>query len=382
MKRSRVDTNLGRNGFRGGFHAASAFHAFQCFRDGGDGLDRRIAYSVGARVLLRFRLSHAADITHFKALCIVCALNSERRRKDGLYSGVVGGSVSQTSRSKGRRAGGDADLPQYTVGVVAERLGVPIATLRSWNQRYGVGPTDHSPGRHRLYSETDIVMVEEMHQLIGEGASPRSAARAALDSVVPPRADTVSLLTAAFDLDLLGAGRQLDSHLRHYGVVDTWDQLVRPVFSAIEVRQTDGEGCIDIEHALSWTVSRSLQRLPLTPPDKSTSTILACSQGEVHTLALEALRAALGERGHGSLMLGADVPSTALIDAIERTARRTTVVLWAQTGRTADTAMAKAVAARAKLMVGGPGWKSARIPKKAVRVDSLHTALHHLSATD
>jgi MerR family transcriptional regulator, light-induced transcriptional regulator len=291
--------------------------------------------------------------------------------------------VSQTSRRKGRREDGDAHLPQYTVGVVAERLGVPIATLRSWNQRYGVGPPDHSPGRHRLYSGADIMMVEQMHQLIGEGATPRSAARAALDSVVPPRADTDSLLTAAFDLDLHSAGRQLDSHLRHYGVVDTWDQLVRPVFSAIEARQADGEGCIDVEHALSWTVSRSLQRLPVTPPDKSASIILACSQGEVHTLALEALRAALGERGHGALMLGADVPSTALIDAIKRTARRTTVVLWAQTGRTADLAMAKAViAARAQLLVGGPGWKSARIPKKAIRVDSLGPALQHLRATD
>jgi MerR family transcriptional regulator, light-induced transcriptional regulator len=123
--------------------------------------------------------------------------------------------------------------------------------------------------------------------------------------------------------------------------------------------------------------------VPLTPPDKSASTILACSEREAHTLALEALRAALGERGHGALMLGADVPSTALVDAIDRTARRTTVVLWAQTGRTAEVTMAKAViAARARLMVGGPGWESARIPKKAVRVDSLEDALQYLSATD
>jgi MerR family transcriptional regulator, light-induced transcriptional regulator len=281
------------------------------------------------------------------------------------------------------REDGNVRQPQYTVGVVAERIGVPIATLRSWNQRYGVGPADHSPGRHRLYSETDIVRVEQMHHLIGQGASPRSAARTALDSMVPLRADTDSLLTAAFDLNPLSAGRQLDSHLRHYGVVDTWDQLIRPVFSAIDARQTNGEGCVDVEHALSWTVSRSLQQVPVTPLDTYASTILACSQGEVHTLALEALRAALGERGHAALMLGADVPSTALVDAIKRTARRTTVVLWAQISRTADTAVAKAViATNAQLLVAGPGWKSAKIPKNAVRVDSMHAALKHLSATD
>ena len=60
---------------------------------------------------------------------------------------------------------------------------MPTATLRSWNQRYGVGPPEHSPGQHRLYSETDIAIVRRMYELIAQGASPRSAARAAIDSV-------------------------------------------------------------------------------------------------------------------------------------------------------------------------------------------------------
>jgi DNA-binding transcriptional MerR regulator len=281
--------------------------------------------------------------------------------------------VSQTSKRESLEGG--AHRAQYTVGVVAERIGVPIATLRSWNQRYGIGPHEHSPGRHRLYSENDIVMVEQMHHLIEEGASPRSAARAALDSVVPPRADTDSLLSAAFDLDVGSAERQLESHLRHYGVVDTWDQLIRPVFSAIECKQAGGEACIDVEHALSWAVSRALHRLPITPAT-SALTILACTERETHTLPLEALRAALGERGHGALMLGADVPPAALIDAIGRTAAPITVVLWAQTADSADVAMAKAaIAESARLMVGGPGWKAVRVPRMAVRVDSLESAL-------
>lgn len=287
--------------------------------------------------------------------------------------------MSQMSKRKGRLDDGDASLPRYPVGVVAQRLGVPIATLRSWNQRYGVGPAGHNPGRHRLYSETDIAMVEQMHKLIAAGASPYSAARAALDVVVPPRADIDSLLAAAFDLDLVSASRQLERHLRHYGVVETWDQLIRPAFSVIDTKQTGGDRCIDVEHALSWAVSRSLNRLPINALDKSASIILGCTEGETHTLAIEALRAALGEHGRGALMLGADVPSAALTDAIGRTARPATVLLWAQTAGTADVAVAKAViAARAQLMVAGPGWQSARLPKKAVRVDSLVGALQLL----
>jgi MerR family transcriptional regulator, light-induced transcriptional regulator len=287
--------------------------------------------------------------------------------------------VSRTQR-KGRREDASAHLPQYTVGVVAERIGVPIATLRSWNQRYGVGPSEHRPGRHRLYSDDDIATVEKMHRLIGKGASPRSAARTALDAVTPPRADTGGLLTAALDLDLDGVGRLLNSQLRHYGVVDTWDHLIRPVFSAIEVRQAHGEGCIDVEHALSWAVSRALQRLPVEPSNRSASIILAGAVAETHTLALEALRAALGERGRGAVMLGADVPASALIDAIGRAGAPVTVVLWAQTAATADLTAARSVLAHgADLMLGGPGWKSVRAPKKAVRLNYLAATVRLLA---
>jgi hypothetical protein len=105
---------------------------------------------------------------------------------------------------------------------------------------------------------------------------------------MPVRADTDSLLAAVFDLDLVRAGTLLARHVRHYGVVETWDQLIRPGFATIEARQADGEGCIDVEHALSWAVARSLQRLSLAALDESAATILACCEGETHTLALEA----------------------------------------------------------------------------------------------
>jgi DNA-binding transcriptional MerR regulator len=286
--------------------------------------------------------------------------------------------VNQT-RGRKRIRDDDAQLPRYTVGVVAQRLGVPTATLRSWNQRYGIGPSQHNSGKHRLYSESDIAVVEQMHRLIGEGMNPGSAARAALDSVVPPRADTASLLTAAFDLDVVTASQLLDRHLRHFGVVDTWDELIRPVFGVIEARQAEGEGCIDVEHALSWMVSRALQRLPTTSSDATAPIVLACTEDEAHSLALEALRAALGERGRRALMLGADVPSTALVDAIARHDSSVTVMLWAHTRATADVATAKAaLAAHAGVLLGGRGWESVRVPKAAIRVETLQAALQHL----
>ena len=275
----------------------------------------------------------------------------------------------------------DATAPRYPVRVVADRVGMPIATLRSWNQRYGVGPSTHSRGRHRLYSELDIAVVQQMRTLIADGASPSSAARAAIDSVPPGRVDADSLLAAAMALDTFTAAGLLDRYLRHLGVVDTWEQVIRPAFAAIEALQAGGDGCIDVEHALSWAVLRSLQRLPVVAPDSSPSIILTCTAGETHTLALEALRGALGERNRPALMLGADVPLAALVDAIGRSEGPVTVVLWSQAGDTADTRVVKGVlAAGADASIAGPGWKSARLPMAAQRVDSLRDAVQQLAS--
>lgn len=269
----------------------------------------------------------------------------------------------------------DADTPRYTVRVVAERVGVPTATLRSWSQRYGIGPSRHRPGHHRLYSENDIAVLRHMHELIVQGTSARSAAQLATESILPPRGDVDSLVAAAFELDLVVLGRLLDSHLRHFGVLDTWDLIVRPAFAAIVAEQDESGGCVDVEHALSWAVSRSMQRTPLAARATSSSVILACTPGETHALPLEALRAALAECGHGALALGADVPLSALTDAIARVGTPVTVMLWSQTTATADMTVLRAVPDDAEVVLGGPGWDTLAGAEPGLRVQSLREAV-------
>ncbi|KUI18767.1 transcriptional regulator [Mycobacterium sp. GA-1285] len=269
----------------------------------------------------------------------------------------------------------DADTPRYTVRVVAERVGVPTATLRSWSQRYGVGPSQHRPGRHRLYSDNDVAAVQHMYQLIGQGTSARSAAQLATGAVAPRRGDVDALVSAAFELDLTSLGRLLQTHLRHFGVVDTWDLMVRPAFAAIVTKQEEDGGCVDVEHALSWAVSRSLHGTPLMHLDGSTAIVLACTAREAHVLPLEALRAALAEQGRGALMLGADVPVAALTEALGRVGSPARLVLWSHTADTADMDMVVAATAHAEVVLGGAGWDAAPRGVPATRVHSLREAV-------
>ncbi len=66
-----------------------------------------------------------------------------------------------------------------TVAALARRLGVAPATLRTWDRRYGLGPSEHASGTHRRYTAQDAARVTLMRRLVVHGVSPGEAARVA-----------------------------------------------------------------------------------------------------------------------------------------------------------------------------------------------------------
>ena len=72
------------------------------------------------------------------------------------------------------------ESPALAVAAVARRLGVAPATLRTWDRRYGLGPSEHAAGSHRRYTTEDVGRLLIMRGLTLEGVAPVDAARAAL----------------------------------------------------------------------------------------------------------------------------------------------------------------------------------------------------------
>lgn len=72
--------------------------------------------------------------------------------------------------------------PGVAVAVVAKRLGVAPATLRTWDRRYGLGPSERSAGSHRRYTRDDVLRLMVMRRLTLEGIAPADAAKAALEA--------------------------------------------------------------------------------------------------------------------------------------------------------------------------------------------------------
>ena len=67
--------------------------------------------------------------------------------------------------------------PGVAVAVVAKRLGVAPATLRTWDRRYGLGPSERSAGSHRRYTRDDVLRLMVMRRLTLEGVAPADAAK-------------------------------------------------------------------------------------------------------------------------------------------------------------------------------------------------------------
>ncbi|WP_433314978.1 MerR family transcriptional regulator [Micromonospora sp. CA-269861] len=294
-----------------------------------------------------------------------------------------------------------------SAGAVARRLGVAVTTLRTWHQRYGLGPSEHIPGHHRRYTPTDLARLEIMQRLTAEGVSPAEAARWARQApdptpngngtVAPARIHPTGrdgggsipvgragpaargLARAAMRLDAAAISETIAHALAAGGVVATWEGLLRPVLAGIGERHAATAGLIEVEHLVSRCVSEALAAASrANVPTGPARILLSCADEEQHTLPLEALAAALAEAGVSYRMLGARVPVAALVEAVNRTGPAA-VVLWSHTRVTADPAQLSALLAAPRrpllVLAAGPGWRADTLPAGVVRPVDLAEAV-------
>jgi DNA-binding transcriptional MerR regulator len=70
-----------------------------------------------------------------------------------------------------------SDRPVYSIGAAARMLGVPAATLRAWEERYGLVKPARSEGSQRLYSRAQIEQLKYIKTEIDAGVSAADAHR-------------------------------------------------------------------------------------------------------------------------------------------------------------------------------------------------------------
>ncbi|MFJ3583344.1 MerR family transcriptional regulator [Streptomyces sp. NPDC090127] len=222
-----------------------------------------------------------------------------------------------------------------TTGAVARRLGVSPTTVRSWDQRYGVGPAVREGGRHRRWTPGDVAVLEEMCRLTAAGVPPGEAARAARATQggepaaederllpetgttragtapggsatarttpagaaparaapppVPPfsgrqpgsgnglplgdvRQECRGLARAAVRLDGPAMEDLLGQVVDAYGLVTAWEEVMAPTLHAVGRKWASSDDrYVEVEHLLSWHVSTALRRAAVGVPVTGTT---------------------------------------------------------------------------------------------------------------
>lgn len=275
-----------------------------------------------------------------------------------------------------------------TVAAVARRLGVAPATLRTWDRRYGLGPSSHEAGEHRRYCPSDLAKLTMMRRLITTGVSPSDAAEKAkahkgaikIEKLVDNfevREELVETLhRASKSLDKVFIETALRKDIADYGVIASWTEVIVPLLFLVgDEWEADGSG-IEVEHMLTEIIKRMLREgvADIKKPINSQPVLLAAVGEEMHCLALHALAAALAEKRVETFFLGARTPLEAISGMVKRAAPPA-VFLWAQLSQNCDPKFftdLPSVRPAPRIIVGGPGWDPEICADVVVVQDLIH----------
>jgi DNA-binding transcriptional MerR regulator len=281
-----------------------------------------------------------------------------------------------------------------TVASVARQLGVAPSTLRTWDRRYGLGPTLHIAGEHRRYCPEDLGRLNLMRRLISAGVAPIDAAEQAkahrgkvvIENIIDNCSNCSEMIgtlyraTNTLDRDLVET--LIRKEIADHGIIAAWQDLIVPVLVMVGADwEATGTG-VEVEHMLTEILKRVMREdiTQIASPINSRPVLLASVGEELHSLALHALAAALAERSIETYFLGARTPLEALCGMVTRSAPPA-IFLWAQLPQNGDPKFFREIPAirpAPRIILGGPGWDR-ELCADAAFVDGLASACEEIT---
>jgi MerR family transcriptional regulator, light-induced transcriptional regulator len=219
---------------------------------------------------------------------------------------------------------------KYRIQAVAEMTGIPSATLRAWERRYGVPSPMRTDSSYRLYSDADIDVIRRLRELTESGMAPAEAARvvkkqaeveAPVDAVADPfesAQETILDAVDRFDPTALEVAVRRMMFLGSAPMV--FDRVLAPCMYTIGRRWHDGAISVGQEHMASeilGSAARDMLRLFQHDQD-APMVLLACFADEEHALPIYGVAFRFAQWGYHPVILGARTPPAAIRHAVER----------------------------------------------------------------
>ena len=217
----------------------------------------------------------------------------------------------------------------FPIRTVSEITGVNSVTLRAWERRYGLIKPLRTPKGHRLYSQQDIQLIQDVLDRLSQGMSISQIARDILDKTSMDNGEHPDVW-GQYCQHMIKAVSRFDEHaleavyndaMALYPVDVVTTRLIMPLLEQLGNRWQKKSGSIAEEHFFSVYLRNKLgarfhhQNLRNSGP----KLIMACLPGEHHEFGILLFALTAHSKGYQVILLGADLPVTELIQVAERT---------------------------------------------------------------
>jgi len=221
---------------------------------------------------------------------------------------------------------------KLSIGALAKATGVPVETLRTWEQRYGFPAAERKPSGHRVYPVAVVARLRRIADALARGhraGAVVAATDAELDRLlsttaastgpppvppVTPAASIEDLLAAVAAFDTARLTAALWSEWGRLGAVEFLQAVVAPLIEHVGREWAEGRLQIRHEHFLSERLADVMRSLRLPFDYRASGPLVICATllGEAHALGLQMAALVLASAGLRVIYLGTEIPTAEL----------------------------------------------------------------------
>lgn len=222
------------------------------------------------------------------------------------------------------------DKGKYRINAVAEMTGIPAATLRAWERRYGVPEPRRTESSYRVYSDADIELIRRVRELCEQGMAPSEAAKlvmADFEHRKAPSANSADPFAHAAEAIVQAVAaydpHQIEGAVRHAMALgpaaSVFERVFRPSMIEIGQRWHDGSFSVGQEHMATNIIeaaTASMLRL-VAREDAERTAVVACFADDTHTMPSLGFSLHMAAWGFDVVRMGARTPPSAIRQAVE-----------------------------------------------------------------
>jgi DNA-binding transcriptional MerR regulator len=217
----------------------------------------------------------------------------------------------------------------YPIRTVSDLTGVNSITLRAWERRYGLIKPVRTPKGHRLYTQEDIDLIQQIVQLLDKGISigqVKDYLGAGRPGGAEKKTDPWSayqrrMINSIVRFDVNALDQTYNDALSIYPVEMVTRRLIVPLLKTLGDRWESAEGSVAEEHFFGAYLRNKLGARFHHQPIRShgPKLIAACLPGEQHEVGLMLFCLSVLNHDYRVIYLGGDTPLAELIEPVRRT---------------------------------------------------------------